>query len=190
MDASAIDEAVTRLERDQEPSENEPFDLEMPDAPSDDEHTRHGALVAAREIELMHHRRDVAGVRRLDHVDLLPTTVVDPDSGRPQLAPEPPLVLIGRYLRRARMLVGKTQQQVADQTGASQSMVSRAERAVAPGMPLDHFVAMCQAFDRLFPLGVCPHDHECAWQPIKRDRIDPADASALIAYLMRVAGES
>jgi len=86
-------------------------------------------------------------------------------------------------------MAGKTQQQVADQTGLSQSMVSRAERAVAPGMSLDRFVAMCLAFDRLFPLGACPHDHECSWQPIKRDQLDPADASKFLAYLMRIAGE-
>ena len=189
MDAAAIDEAVTRLERDPEPAEDEPFDLEMPDAPSDDAHTRRGALVAARDIELMHHRQDVAAVHRLDHIDLLPPTIVDPDSGRPQLTPEQPLVLLGRYLRRARLLCGKTQQRVADETGVSQSMVSRAGRAVAPGMSLDRFVAMCQALERLFPLGVCPHDHECAWQPIKRDQLDPADASKFIAYLMRIAGE-
>ena len=126
MDAAAIDEAVTRLERAQEPSEDEPFDLEVPDAPSDDEHTRRGALVAARDIELMHRRQDVAAVHRLDHIDLLPPQVVDPDSGRPQLTPGQPLVLLGRYLRRARLLCGKTQQRVADEAGVSQSMVSRA----------------------------------------------------------------
>jgi len=190
VDGSAIDEAAARLERDARPVDEEPFELELPDAPSDDEHTRRGALIAAREIELMERRRQVASVRRLDHVDLLPPGTVNPDSGRPQLTPEPPLMLVGRYLWRARMLAGKTQQQVADETGVSQSMVSRAERAVAPGMPLDRFVAMCLALDRLFPFGVCPHDHECSWQPIRREHIGRADASQFIAYLMRIAGES
>lgn len=190
MDATAIEEALQRLEESAESTTDEPFELEIPDAPSDDEHTRRGALMAARDIEFLHRRREVAAVRRVDHVDLLPTTLVDPDSGRPRLAPEPPLVLMGRYLRRARLLAGKTQQRVADDSGVSQSMVSRAERAVAPGMPLDRFVAMCQALDRLFPFGVCPHDHECAWQPIRREHAGPVDASKLLAYLMRIAGES
>jgi len=189
VDAAAIEQALARLERDAQPEDETSFDLEPPDAPSEDEHTRRGALVAAREIELMHRRRDVAAVRPLDHVDMLPPGIVDADSGRPELSPGPQLVLVGRYLWRARMLSGKTQQCVANESGVSQSMVSRAERAVAPGMPFERFVAMCQPLDRLFPLGVCPHDHECAWQPIQRDRVDADDASRFIAYLMSIAGE-
>jgi hypothetical protein len=34
-------------------------------------------------------------------------------------------------------------------------------------MRLDRFVKLTDALGRAFPLGHCPHDHGCPWQPIR-----------------------
>src|SRR5688500_6639064 len=118
---------------------------------------RLGAQMMAREIELIERRNLIGAVRRPAHLDLLPAEdVVDPDSGRRRLAPDPTLVMIGRYLRRSRYYAQKTQRQVAAESGLSQSMVSRAERGVAPGMRFDRFVRLCLTLAAVFPFGACP----------------------------------
>ncbi len=72
---------------------------------------------------------------------------------------------------------------------SGQSMVSRTERARAPAMGLERFVDMCVVLGRLFPLGACPHDHECGWQPIRP--VPPMDESAgYIEFLLGQAGET
>jgi transcriptional regulator with XRE-family HTH domain len=81
--------------------------------------------------------------------------------------PPDPLVLLGRYLRRSRYFVEKSQQRLADDTGVSQSMISRAERGRAPSMRTDKLVALGGGLGRIFPLGCCPHNHDCAWQPAR-----------------------
>jgi transcriptional regulator with XRE-family HTH domain len=50
--------------------------------------------------------------------------------------------------------------------GVSQSAVARLELGRAGGMPAKRIVAISDALGRTFPLGVCPHEHRCAWQPI------------------------
>ena len=50
------------------------------------------------------------------------------------------------------------------------------------------FIDMCLALGRLFPLGVCPHDHRCGWQPIQQPQ--PAQPGALLEHLLGVAGET
>lgn len=68
-------------------------------------------------------------------------------------------------------------------------MVSRAERGVAPGMGLKRLVMMSEPLGRLFPLGTCPHDHECAWQPIKPPEHVVSDVERLLALLMTPSDE-
>ncbi len=128
---------------------------------------RNVRIIASR-AELSMRRKEAWADKSPDHIDLQPPSdFVDPASGRRALGPDPHLVELGRYLRRARRYADKTQQRLANETGVSQSMVSRAERALAPSMRLERLLMLCDGLGRLFPLGTCPHDHECAWQPVK-----------------------
>jgi transcriptional regulator with XRE-family HTH domain len=144
----------------------------------------------ARGIEIERRRQEIDAVKLIQPFELLlPATLVDPDSGRHELAPDAPLVHIGRYFRRSRAYAGLSQAQVAGKASVTQSMVSRVERARAPGMSFDRFVDMSLALGRLFPFGVCPHDHHCGWQPIKPP--DPApDPGDFLNYLLGQADET
>jgi transcriptional regulator with XRE-family HTH domain len=151
---------------------------------------RNARIIATRS-ELIARRDEAWAPRKPDHIDLRPAhDVRDPATGRTELAPDPKLVLIGRYLRRARRYAQKSQQRVADETGVTQSMVSRAERGLAPGMRFVRFARMCEALGRLFPLGACPHDHDCAWQPIKPPKHQTSAVERLIALLLDPNAES
>jgi DNA-binding XRE family transcriptional regulator len=113
----------------------------------------------------------------------------DPNTGRRELTPDAPLIHIGRYFRRSRAYAGISQAQLAAKSSVSQSMVSRVERARAPGMAFERFVDMCLVLGRLFPFGVCPHDHRCGWQPIQPPS-PPLDPDGLMEYLLRYSGET
>ena len=97
---------------------------------------------------------------------------------------DPEMLIVGRYLRRARRYSGKSQHRLALDSNVSQSMVSRTERGLAPGMRLERFVAIAESLGRLFPLGMCPHDHECAWQPIKPPVHQTSAVERLLAILL------
>jgi hypothetical protein len=143
----------------------------------------------ANRIELEARQDEAWFVRRPDHLDLRPPYGYRaPVTGRGELAPDPALVLVGRYLRRARRYARKSQQRVANESGVTQSMVSRAERGLAPGMSLLRLVKMCVPLDRLFPLGACPHDHDCAWQPIKPPERQSTAVSRLVEMILRTGG--
>lgn len=151
---------------------------------------RLGARAIARDIEVGRRRTEAQSLSEPDHVDLFPAdNSGDADSGRLGLAPSPTLLLIGRYPRRGRRYAAKTQQQVADDSGVSQSMVSRAERGHAPAMRFERLVRLCRPLGRLFPFGVCPHDHECAWQPIKAPERHTTDVASFLEYLSKAAGD-
>lgn len=107
-----------------------------------------------------------------------------------RLAPEGAVALLGDYLRRSRRLAGLSQQRLADVSGVSQTMVSRAERGVAPSMAVERLVRMVQPLARFFPLGVCPHDHPCAWQPFKEVRHEMSVPAQFVERMLSVAGES
>ena len=111
-----------------------------------EEAVRLGTLSVARGLERRRHEREMA----------------DPQ-GEPETVG---VALVGRYIRRSRLLAGMTQQQLADTAGVSQTLVSRAERGIAPAMPVAKLVRMLQPLARFFPFGVCPHDHNCSWQPV------------------------
>jgi hypothetical protein len=126
---------------------------------------RLGALAIARSVE-----------RRRREIEMS-----DP-MGDPETAG---ISLLGRYIRRSRLLAGLTQQQLADKSGVSQSMVSRAERGLAPAMATVRLIRMVQPLARFFPLGVCPHDHNCSWQPVKApDEPVGDDPSGVAAYFL------
>lgn len=106
-----------------------------------------------------------------------------PITGRRELEPEPPLVIFGRYLRRARGLAGFSQEGLARRAGISQSTVSRCERGLTPSLGLDSLTRMGRALGRALPLGFCAHDHHCAWQPIK-PRVDKQTEMERIAAVL------
>ena len=94
-----------------------------------------------------------------------PGESADADSGRKALFPDPALVDFGRYLRRARRIAQLSQTRLAELSGLSQSTISRLERALAPSVGVDRLVLLGQALGRALPLGLCPHEHDCPWQP-------------------------
>jgi len=149
-----------------------------------------GALRIARAIEMDRRRSEVEAIKVPDQFELLPAPAFyDADSGRRVLTPDAPLVLIGRYFRRSRAYAGISQTQLAGMAGVSQSMVSRIERARAPAMAFERFINMCLVLGRLFPLGVCPHDHRCGWQPVPPPPTKP-DPETYLDHLLRYAGEA
>lgn len=87
----------------------------------------------------------------------------------PYLMPRTPEIAagiqeFGRALRHARLSMGKTQRRLAEQTEVSQSVISRAERGLAPRLALERMVQIQRALRPALPLGQCPHDHECRWR--------------------------
>lgn len=143
----------------------------------------------ARQLEVMIGRGEFS--TGPDHVDLQSADGSrDPDSGRSALTPAPALLVLARYLVRARRYADKTQHQLAADTGISQPSVSRIERALAPAMRLERFVQLGQGLGRLFPLGFCPHEHDCAWQPVRPPERTISDARRLLSYLQKVAGDA
>jgi DNA-binding XRE family transcriptional regulator len=83
------------------------------------------------------------------------------------------ITLLGQYVRRSRYYAEKTQARLSGESGVSQSMLSRLERGMAPGMRVDKLVAVASALGRVFPFGYCPHNHECAWDALRRPNDPP-----------------
>lgn len=147
------------------------------------------AIVAAKvEIGTIYDQGIVAA--RPDHVSLEPPQGWrNPVTGRRDLHADPRLVRLGRYLRRARSFVGASQQRLADASGVTQSIISRAEGAQAPAMQLERLAALAEVLGRAFPLGVCPHDHECAWQPIKPPEHHTTDVERLPKLILETGSD-
>jgi hypothetical protein len=75
------------------------------------------------------------------------------------------VLAFGRFVRRARQCAGLSQQRLADLSGVSQSVISRLERGLAPHLGLSRLLAIQGVLGGCLPLGVCPHEHTCIWQP-------------------------
>jgi transcriptional regulator with XRE-family HTH domain len=88
-------------------------------------------------------------MRATDHRDWLQADLID----------------FGQILRRCRRIGGLSQQQLADRSGVSQSVISRAERGKAPRLALERLLRLQAVLGAAFPIGVCPHDHRCVWSP-------------------------
>ncbi len=134
------------------------------------EAARIGALRLARSVELRQRQKELASGKGA------------PDSVG--------FALLGRYLRRSRQLAGMTQQQLADAAGVSQSMVSRLERGIGPALEVGRLLRTVQPLARLFPLGTCPHDHSCAWQPVKPIDDSISDPTRFVAQMLKIADET
>lgn len=96
---------------------------------------------------------------------------------------------VGRYLFRSRGWAGISQEVLAHRAGVSQSMVSRAERGLARAMPFERFISLTRPLDRLFPLGCCPHDHDCPWQPFREPQQEISSDSLYVERMLKFAGE-
>jgi transcriptional regulator with XRE-family HTH domain len=103
-----------------------------------------------------------------------------PVTGRRELAPGPELVALGMHVRRARYYADLSQQRLSNASGVSQSQISRLERALAPSIAVERLAQLAAALGRVFPLGACPHDHACAWQPLEA----PASQDNLVDRLV------
>jgi transcriptional regulator with XRE-family HTH domain len=88
-----------------------------------------------------------------------------PVTGRFGWQPEPLLVAFGQYVKRARYLANLSQRELAKKSGVEQGNISRLERALAPATKVERIVRLGAAMGRKFPLGYCPHEHWCQWQP-------------------------
>jgi transcriptional regulator with XRE-family HTH domain len=88
-----------------------------------------------------------------------------PVTGRFGWQPEPLLVAFGQYVKRARYLANLSQRELARKSGVEQGAISRLERALAPATKVERIVHLGAAMGRKFPLGYCPHEHWCEWQP-------------------------
>ena len=88
-----------------------------------------------------------------------------PVTNRRGWQPELELIAFGMYLKRARYLANVTQHRLEEVSGVDQGQISRLERALAPWTKVEDLVKISSALGRSFPLGYCPHEHWCAWQP-------------------------
>jgi transcriptional regulator with XRE-family HTH domain len=102
-----------------------------------------------------------------------------PVTGRRNYEPEPRLLRLGTYFRRARYMACRSQQSLSDETGVTQSVISRFERALAPSMDVEKLLWLSEAIAPRFPLGFCPHEHVCLWQPIELKERKPPLAMAI-----------
>lgn len=76
----------------------------------------------------------------------------------------------GMEFRRCRSLTGMTQAELGERVSVAQSTISRLENGLAPGIS---FITLLRLSDRMrgyFPLGHCPHQHDCVFQPLKPPR--------------------
>ena len=88
-----------------------------------------------------------------------------PATGRRDWEPEPALLAFGQYIKRGRYLGRMSQQRLADEAKVDQGQISRLERALAPAMGIERVVRLSKVLGRALPLGYCPHEHWCEWQP-------------------------
>jgi transcriptional regulator with XRE-family HTH domain len=86
-------------------------------------------------------------------------------TGRDGWQPTYELLAFGMYVKRARYLARCTQTQLEELSGVDQGRISRLERGLSPTTRVEHLVPIASALGRAFPLGYCPHEHWCEWQP-------------------------
>ncbi len=88
-----------------------------------------------------------------------------PVVGRSGSQPDPDLLAFGQYVKRGRYLADMTQRELARRSGVEQGLISRLERALAPWAKAERLVKLSAVLGRALPLGYCPHEHWCQWQP-------------------------
>jgi transcriptional regulator with XRE-family HTH domain len=96
-----------------------------------------------------------------------------PVSGRLGWQPDPLLVTFGQYVKRSRYLADLSQRELGRLANVDQALISRLERALAPATKAERLVRLAAAMGRDFPLGYCPHEHRCQWQPAPPPPAEP-----------------
>ncbi|CAN5574171.1 hypothetical protein BH23CHL6_BH23CHL6_08690 [soil metagenome] len=91
------------------------------------------------------------------------------------------MVAFGALVRRCREGAGMSQRRVAAKSNISQSVISRFERGLAPGMTVERLVRISTAIGPNLPLGFCPHDHACGWSRHTGSAASP-DVTGLSPY--------
>ncbi|MEO8625536.1 MAG: helix-turn-helix domain-containing protein [Candidatus Limnocylindrales bacterium] len=86
-------------------------------------------------------------------------------TGRDGWQPGYELLAFGMYVKRARYLARCTQTRLEELSGVDQGRISRLERGLSPTTRVEHLVPIAAALGRALPLGFCPHEHWCQWQP-------------------------
>ncbi len=113
-----------------------------------------------------------------------------PATGRRDWEPEPALLAFGQYIKRGRYLGRLSQQKLADEATVDQGQISRLERALAPAMSIERVVRLSSVLGRALPLGYCPHEHWCKWQPApaappERPKLSNADKARYLERLLK-----
>ena len=103
--------------------------------------------------------------------------------GQYEVWTDPHMIALGRMMRRARRLAGMSQDAVEARSGISQSVISRFERGLAPGMTTERLVRIASAIGLWFPFGFCPHPHQCLWPQIAPLRYDHPPAKPKIVSM-------
>jgi transcriptional regulator with XRE-family HTH domain len=96
-----------------------------------------------------------------------------PIAGANGWAVDPALLAFGQYVKRARYLANLSQQRLEAASGVDQGLISRIERAKAPWARTERLVALSEVLGRNLPLGYCPHEHPCMWQPAPKAPAEP-----------------
>ena len=109
-----------------------------------------------------------------------------PVTGREGWQTDPGLLEFGQYVRRSRYMAHMTQVQLAKVSGVEQGSISRLERGLAPAMKTERLIKLAAAMGRAFPMGYCPHEHWCPWQPAPRLPQQPRDDAGYSADALRV----
>lgn len=91
-----------------------------------------------------------------------------PITGKRGWQPNHELIAFGTYVKRARYLADLTQQRLGELSGVDQGQISRLERGLAPWTRTADLVSIGACVGRALPLGFCPHEHGCQWQPAPR----------------------
>ena len=73
-----------------------------------------------------------------------------------------------------------SQRRVAAKSNVSQSVISRLERGLGPGMTVEYLLRIATAIGPNLPLGFCPHDHACDWA--RRQGSAAPDVTGLSPY--------
>lgn len=77
---------------------------------------------------------------------------------------EEAIAQFGLDLRFARGQVGISQMSLEGRSGVDQTLISKLEHAKAPHVSLERLIRLHIALGDKFPLGHCPHDHDCSFR--------------------------
>ncbi len=107
----------------------------------------------------------------------------------PYLVPRDPRLIsalddFGTAIKEARGRLAMSQRHLELRSGVSQSVISRVERALAPRLGLDRVVGLRLELGDELPMGWCPHDHECRWQPRNKRSQRPGAYTGHLALLL------